>query len=79
MCLTSNRDNVLELLDSKRKKLTKMNNALEAMVMDLKEETMTMTMALNTKIEELEGELVLCQAAVGKRVSSITLNCKDRM
>ncbi|MFQ6659644.1 hypothetical protein Gotur_028458, partial [Gossypium turneri] len=57
MCLTSNRDSVQELLDSQRKKLTERNNALEAMMMALKEETMAMTMALNTKIEELEREL----------------------
>ncbi|KAH1123191.1 hypothetical protein J1N35_006351 [Gossypium stocksii] len=39
------------------------------MVKALKEETIAPTMALSTRIEELEGKLVLCQAAVGKRVS----------
>ncbi|KAK8346433.1 hypothetical protein V6Z12_A07G215000 [Gossypium hirsutum] len=58
-CLTSQRDNVQELLDSQRKKLTERNNALEAMVKALKEETMATTLTLSTRIEELEGELAL--------------------
>ncbi|MBA0743095.1 hypothetical protein Gogos_005814 [Gossypium gossypioides] len=66
MCLTSNRDSIQELLDSQRKKLTERNNALEAMVIALKEETMATTMALSTRIDELEGELALCRAIVGK-------------
>ncbi|MBA0695698.1 hypothetical protein Goari_002308 [Gossypium aridum] len=65
-CLTSNRDSVQELLDFQRKKLTERNNALEAMVMALKEETMAMTMALSTRIDELERELALCRATMGK-------------
>ncbi|MBA0677839.1 hypothetical protein Goari_019226 [Gossypium aridum] len=60
MCLTSNRDSVQELLDSQRKQLTERNDALEAMVNTLKEEPMDTTMALSTRIEELEGELALC-------------------
>ncbi|MBA0753490.1 hypothetical protein Gogos_020844, partial [Gossypium gossypioides] len=52
MCLTSQRDSVQELLDSQRKKLTERNGALEAMMMALKEETIT-TRALSTRIEEL--------------------------
>ncbi|MBA0637892.1 hypothetical protein Godav_022164 [Gossypium davidsonii] len=48
------------------KKLMERNKAFEAMVIALKEKTMVMTMALSTKIEELEGELALCRAAVGK-------------
>ncbi|MBA0628056.1 hypothetical protein Godav_022839 [Gossypium davidsonii] len=59
-------DSVQELRDSQRKKLTERNNALEAMVMALKKETMAMTMALSTRIEELERELALCRATVGK-------------
>ncbi|KAK8322721.1 hypothetical protein V6Z12_A12G184700 [Gossypium hirsutum] len=47
-------------------KLSERNNALEAMMMALKEETMATTRALSTRIEELEGELALCQAALGK-------------
>ncbi|KAK8356474.1 hypothetical protein V6Z12_A05G355700, partial [Gossypium hirsutum] len=43
-CLTSQRDNVQELLYSQRKKLTERNNALEAMVKALKEETMATTL-----------------------------------
>ncbi|KAK8335324.1 hypothetical protein V6Z12_A09G046700 [Gossypium hirsutum] len=59
-CLTSQRDNVQELLDSQRKKLIERNNALEAMVKALKEETMATTLTLSTRIGELEGELALC-------------------
>ncbi|MBA0650234.1 hypothetical protein Goklo_017681 [Gossypium klotzschianum] len=46
-------DNVQELLDSQRKKLTERNDAFEAMVMALKEETMATTRALSTGIDEL--------------------------
>ncbi|KAK5832319.1 hypothetical protein PVK06_016120 [Gossypium arboreum] len=73
-CLTSQRDNVQELLDSQRKKLTEKNNALEAMVKALKEETMAATLTLSTRIEELEGELALCRAAVEEGVSSAALS-----
>ncbi|MBA0767171.1 hypothetical protein Gotri_016109 [Gossypium trilobum] len=59
MYLTSQRDNVQELLDSQRKKLTERNDALEAMVMALKVETMATTRALSTRIDELQGELAL--------------------
>ncbi|MBA0634550.1 hypothetical protein Godav_024680 [Gossypium davidsonii] len=66
MCLTSQRDSMQELLDSQRNKLTERNDALESMVKALKEETIATTMTLSTRIEELEGELALCRAAVGK-------------
>ncbi|KAG8500526.1 hypothetical protein CXB51_004158 [Gossypium anomalum] len=74
MCLTSQRDIVQELLDSQRKKLTERQDALEAMMKALKEETIATTLALSTRIEELEGELALCQVAVGEGVSSAALN-----
>ncbi|MBA0574934.1 hypothetical protein Golob_007029 [Gossypium lobatum] len=61
----------------REKNLKKRNNALEAMVKVLKEETMATTMALSTRIEKLEGELPLCRAAVGKGVSSVALIYKD--
>ncbi|MBA0697841.1 hypothetical protein Goari_021364 [Gossypium aridum] len=77
MCLTSNSDSMQELLDSQRKKLTERNNALKAMMMALKEETMVMKMALSIRIEELEGDLALCQIAMGKGVSSVTLSNED--
>ncbi|MBA0664092.1 hypothetical protein Goklo_004152 [Gossypium klotzschianum] len=70
-------DSVQELLDSQRKKLVEKNDALEAMVKALKEETMAPTMALSTRIEELEGELALCQAIVEKGVSSAALSYED--
>ncbi|MBA0650363.1 hypothetical protein Goklo_017788, partial [Gossypium klotzschianum] len=70
-------DSVQELLDSQRKKLTERNNAFEAVVKALKEETMATTMTLSTRIEELEGELALCQAVVGKGVSSAELSYED--
>ncbi|MBA0629272.1 hypothetical protein Godav_023856 [Gossypium davidsonii] len=53
-------DSMQKLLDSQRKKLTKRNDALEAMMMTLKGKTMATTRALSTRIEELEGELALC-------------------
>ncbi|MBA0636020.1 hypothetical protein Godav_024757 [Gossypium davidsonii] len=59
-------DSVQELLDSQKKKLTERNNALEAIMIALKEETIATTRALNTRIEELEGELALCRTVVGK-------------
>ncbi|MBA0667561.1 hypothetical protein Goklo_000629 [Gossypium klotzschianum] len=67
-------DSAQELLDSQRKKLTERNDALEAMVKALKEKIMVTTMALSTRIEELERELALCRAAVGKGVSSAALS-----
>ncbi|MBA0665813.1 hypothetical protein Goklo_002289 [Gossypium klotzschianum] len=70
-------DSVQELLDFQRKKLIKRNDALEAMVKALKEETMATTMALSIRIEELEGELALCQAAMGKGVANATLSYRD--
>ncbi|MFQ6650207.1 hypothetical protein Gotur_022678 [Gossypium turneri] len=72
-------DNVRELLDSQRKKLTERNDALEAMMMALKEGTMATTRALSTRIEELKGELALCRAAVGNGVSSAALSNEDRI
>ncbi|MBA0637347.1 hypothetical protein Godav_000031 [Gossypium davidsonii] len=66
-----------ELLDSQRKKLIERNDTLEAMVKPLKEETMATMMALSTRIEELKGELALCQVAVGKGVASAALSYED--
>ncbi|MFQ6641417.1 hypothetical protein Gotur_014320 [Gossypium turneri] len=40
---------------------------------------MATTMALSTRIEELEGELALCRVDVGKGVSSAALSSEDRM
>ncbi|MBA0673408.1 hypothetical protein Goklo_023957 [Gossypium klotzschianum] len=60
-----------------RDKLLERNNALEAMMMALKEETMATTRALSTRIEELEGELALYRAAAGKGVSSVALSNED--
>ncbi|MBA0701172.1 hypothetical protein Goari_027522 [Gossypium aridum] len=77
MCLSSQRDSMQELLDSQRNKLTERNDALESMAKALKEETMATTMTLSTRIEELEGELALCRAVVGKGVASVALSNKD--
>ncbi|MBA0567268.1 hypothetical protein Golob_012016 [Gossypium lobatum] len=63
--------------DLREKKLTERNDALEAMVMALNEETMVTTMALSIRIEKLEGELALYQATVGKGVSSVALSNED--
>ncbi|KAK8263617.1 hypothetical protein V6Z12_D12G053800 [Gossypium hirsutum] len=77
MSLDSTMDKVNELFNSHRDKLLERNDALEAMMMALKEETMATTKALNTRIEELEGELALCQAAVGKGVANEALSNED--
>ncbi|MBA0730917.1 hypothetical protein Golax_020292 [Gossypium laxum] len=77
MYLDSTMDKVNELFNSHRDKLSERNDAFEAMVKALKEETMATTMALSTRIEELEGELALCRAAVGKVVLSATLIYED--
>lgn len=52
------------------------DDAFEAMVMTLKEETKVRMRVLSTRIEELKEELVVSQVAVGKRVLSATLNPK---
>ncbi|MFQ6640267.1 hypothetical protein Gotur_014763, partial [Gossypium turneri] len=70
-------DKVNELFNSHRDKLSERNDALEAMMMALKEETIATTKALSTRIEELEEELALCRAAVGKGVSSAALSNED--
>ncbi|KAH1113655.1 hypothetical protein J1N35_007033 [Gossypium stocksii] len=67
-------DKVNELFSLHKDKLSERNDALEAMTMALKKETMATTRALSTRIEELEVELALCKVAVGERVSSAALN-----
>ncbi|MBA0557620.1 hypothetical protein Golob_014676 [Gossypium lobatum] len=57
-------------------KLMERNNAFKLMVMALKEETMATIRVLNTKIEELKGELTLYRTIMDRRVSSVTLNIK---
>ncbi|MBA0647869.1 hypothetical protein Goklo_015679 [Gossypium klotzschianum] len=59
------------------KKLKERNDAIETMVMALKEEIIATTKALNTRIEKLDGELALCQTVVGKRVSNTVLSYED--
>ncbi|KAK5802077.1 hypothetical protein PVK06_029659 [Gossypium arboreum] len=71
------RDSMQKLLDSQIKKLTERKDTLKAMMKALKEETMATMMALSTRIEELEGELSLCRAAMEKGVSSATLSNED--
>ncbi|KAH1090495.1 hypothetical protein J1N35_017752 [Gossypium stocksii] len=70
-------DKVNELFNSHKDKLSERNDALEAIVMALKKETMVTTMALSTRIDEFEVELALCQAIVGEGVSSATPSYKD--
>ncbi|MFQ6655983.1 hypothetical protein Gotur_026285 [Gossypium turneri] len=77
MSLDSIMDKVNELFNSHRDKLSKRNDAFEAMMMALKEETMATTRALSTRIEELEGELALCQVAVGNGVTNAVLSNED--
>ncbi|MFQ6659744.1 hypothetical protein Gotur_028517 [Gossypium turneri] len=75
--LGSTMGKVNELFNSHRDKLSERNDTLEALMMALKEETMATMMVLSTRIEELEVELALCQAAVGEGVSSVALNNED--
>ncbi|KAK5772055.1 hypothetical protein PVK06_048316 [Gossypium arboreum] len=58
--LCSNMEKVQGVLNSTRNKLIERNDAFEAMVIALKEETMATMMALSTIIEELKEELALC-------------------
>ncbi|MBA0574829.1 hypothetical protein Golob_024486, partial [Gossypium lobatum] len=76
---TKESDNTLgeSIDDLREKKLTERNDALETMMMALKEETMAMKRALSTRIEELEGELALCRAVVGKGMVKAAFNNKD--
>ncbi|MFQ6624818.1 hypothetical protein Gotur_003232 [Gossypium turneri] len=77
MSLDSTMDKVNELFNSHKDKLSERNDALEATMLGLKEETMATVMALSTRIEELEGELALCRAAIGKEVYSTALSNED--
>ncbi|MFQ6630504.1 hypothetical protein Gotur_009118, partial [Gossypium turneri] len=77
MSLNYTMDKVNELFKSHRDKLSERNDALEAMMMALKEEIMATMRALSTRIEELEGELALCGAAVGNGVENTALSNED--
>ncbi|KAG8477100.1 hypothetical protein CXB51_030729 [Gossypium anomalum] len=74
MSLDSAMDKVNELIDLHKDKLSDRNDAIEAMLRALREETMATTLALSTRIEELEGELALCRAAVEEGVPSAALS-----
>ncbi|KAG8483214.1 hypothetical protein CXB51_022117 [Gossypium anomalum] len=60
LSLKSTIGKVNELFNSPRDNLIERNDALEAMVMALKEETMATAKALIAEIEKLEGDLALC-------------------
>ncbi|MBA0878861.1 hypothetical protein Goshw_020767 [Gossypium schwendimanii] len=77
MSLDSTMDKVNELFNSHRDKLSEKNDALEVMMMALKEETMATTRTLSTRIEELEGELGLYRAAMGKGVANVAFSNED--
>ncbi|MBA0608475.1 hypothetical protein Godav_020691, partial [Gossypium davidsonii] len=79
MSLVSTMDKVNELFNSHKDKVSKRNDAFEAMVMASKEETIATMIVLSTRIEELEVELTFYRAAVGEGVSSAALSYKDRM
>ncbi|KAH1092370.1 hypothetical protein J1N35_019627 [Gossypium stocksii] len=74
MSLDSTMDQVNELFNSNDDKMSKWYDALAAMMVALKEETMATTLALSKRVEELEGELVSCRVAVGNGVSSAALS-----
>ncbi|MBA0575870.1 hypothetical protein Golob_007046 [Gossypium lobatum] len=61
----------------KEDKLLERNDALEAMMIALKEGTMATTRALSTIIEKLEGELALFRAAVENGVANAVLSKED--
>ncbi|KAH1097800.1 hypothetical protein J1N35_014721 [Gossypium stocksii] len=77
MSLDSIMDKVNELFNSRSDKLSKRNDAIEAMVIALKKETMATTMPLSTRIEDLEVKLALCRAAIGEGVSSAAPSNED--
>ncbi|MBA0754331.1 hypothetical protein Gogos_021098 [Gossypium gossypioides] len=67
------RETLNATMDDQTEKLTKKNDPLEAMVVVLEEETQT-TMS---KIEEFEGQLIMCGVVVGKgMLASIPKQCK---
>ncbi|MBA0587256.1 hypothetical protein Gorai_000388 [Gossypium raimondii] len=72
----TNMEKVQGALNFSRNKLMERNDALEPMVMALKEETMATMRVLNTRIEELEGELTLYRTFMDSGVSNATLNSK---
>ncbi|KAH1091419.1 hypothetical protein J1N35_018676 [Gossypium stocksii] len=72
----TNVEKVQGALNFSRNKLMERNDAPEPMVMALKEETMATTRALNTRIEELVGELTLYRAVMDGGVSRATLKRK---
>lgn len=60
------------LLNTTASKLTKNNEALEVGIIAMKEENEATVTILNTKIEELKGELTVCKDVVGKGVLGTT-------
>ncbi|KAH1130109.1 hypothetical protein J1N35_001487 [Gossypium stocksii] len=74
--LSSNVEAMQRVLNSTANNLTMRDDALRAMVMASNEETKTTRKALNIRIDELEGELVVYRAIVDKWVIDATLNCE---
>ncbi|MBA0694791.1 hypothetical protein Goari_005063 [Gossypium aridum] len=64
--LNSNMDALQALFNTIVGKLAKKNDALEAGMIAIKEENKAIMMTLNTKIEELKVELLVCKMVVGK-------------
>ncbi|MBA0662823.1 hypothetical protein Goklo_006892 [Gossypium klotzschianum] len=64
--LNSNMDALQALFNTIVAKIMKKNDALEAGMITIKEENEAIMMTLNTKIEELKEELVVCRVVVGK-------------
>ncbi|KAK5839081.1 hypothetical protein PVK06_007840 [Gossypium arboreum] len=73
--LSFNMDSVEVLLNIVLGKPIGKNDAFEARMTTMKEENKATVITLNKKkIKELEEELVVCRAVMGKRVLSATLN-----
>ncbi|KAH1056990.1 hypothetical protein J1N35_035055 [Gossypium stocksii] len=64
------------LLNTTVGKLTEKNDALEPGMIAMKKENKATVTTLNTKIEELEGELTVYQNLIGKNVLGATLSHK---
>ncbi|MBA0693926.1 hypothetical protein Goari_004265 [Gossypium aridum] len=64
----SNMDALQALLNTTVGKLTENNDALEPGMIVMKEENKAIVMTLNTRIEELEGELMVYRILMGKNV-----------
>ncbi|KAH1122420.1 hypothetical protein J1N35_005580 [Gossypium stocksii] len=74
--LSFNIDALQTFLNTAMGELAKKNDAFKVEIVAIKEENEAAVTILNTKIEELEGELVVCRVVVGNGVLSATSSHK---